>query len=64
MNNLCSYVGDAVVSVEEVDTVVLDTFGSSKISSVVIDLATIQKITDHEIMENFLSGDGTVRFGR
>ncbi len=63
INNVASYFGDAVVTVEEIDAIVLDVFEKSSISSVVID-KNVSKIASHEIAAKFLNAQGTVRFGR
>lgn len=63
INNVASYFGDAVITAEDIDLIVLDVFEKASVSSVVIE-KSIAKITAHASAEKFLNAQGTVRFGR
>jgi hypothetical protein len=63
INNVSSYFGDPVVTPEDIDAIVLSVFGSSSVSSVVIE-KSLSKIATHEITLKFLNAQGTCRFGR
>lgn len=63
MNIVASYFGDPVLTTDEIELVVLDAFGSSSVSSAVIGKC-VDVIAKHELTDKFVSGRGTVRFGR
>ena len=61
--NVASYFGDPVVSPENIESVILEVF--KPITSPAADKQTIvNAIMNHNITEIFLSGKGSVRFGR
>ena len=63
INNTASYFGDAVLTPEDIDAIVLSVFGGPSNSSVVIE-KSLSKIADHELTNKFLNAQGSVRFGR
>lgn len=62
INNTASYFGDAIVTAEDIDLIVLDVFEKASIASVVIE-KSVPKISSHAIAEKFLNAQGTNRFG-
>ena len=63
INNIASYFGDAVLTPEDIDAIVLSVFGAASVSSVVIE-KSVPKIVAHDTALKFLAAQGSVRFGR
>lgn len=64
MNATASYFGDAVISSQEIECIVLDIFNSDPVKKKKIKYAdVIKRISIHENILQFVNGAGTVRYG-
>ena len=65
INNIASFFGDPVVTAENIDLIVIDSFKEIQNATAPIPYADcIVKITSHPCAEVFISGQGAARFGR
>jgi Ca2+-binding EF-hand superfamily protein len=65
INNVVSYFGDPVVTSESVEVVVKEVFQNQQDSSTPMPIGEcVDYVLKHPVTDIFLSGNGTVRFGR